>query len=160
MRHLILASLVSGLAACATGPVPYGPAADKGARGYVVQPIETGRYRVSYKAIDAETARAYALLRAAEVTLENGSDWFRVVHAYSEGEAGRAGGSSVSIGGSAGSGGHSSLGIGIGLGFPLGGGRQETTHVLEILTGTGDKPADANVYDARSVQASVLGAPS
>ena len=160
MKHLIYAPLALVLAACATGPMPYGAAADAEARGYMVQPIETGRYRVSYKAVDEETARSYALLRAAELTLESGADWFHITNAYTDEETSRGGGSSVSIGGSSGSYGRSGVGVGVGVGLPLGGGGKEATHVLEILTGSGDKPDDANAYDARSVQSSILGIPA
>ncbi len=126
----------------------------------MVQAIESNRYQVSYKAVNEETARNYALLRAAELTLENGDDWFRITNAYTDGDDRRQGrGSSVSIGGSSGSYGRSSVGVGIGLGFPLGGSSQQATHVIEILTGSGPKPDDPNVYDARQVQSSVLAAP-
>ena len=140
------------LAACATGPAPYGPADTSGGLGYEVQQIESSRFRVSYRARDGATARDYALLRAAEVTLDAGDEWFRVVGAYTDAPDERSGETSVSVGGSSGSYG-SSVGVGIGIG--LGGGRSETVHDLEILTGSGPKPALENVYDARAVRASL-----
>jgi len=144
-------------AACATA-VPYGPAAKDGAKGYMVQPIESNRFRVSYRDNDPETARTHALRRAAEITQENGAEWFQVVGAYDDQEASRRGsGTSVSIGGSTGSYGRSSVGVGLGIGFPLGGSSKPTTHVLEIITGSGDKPEGGNVYTASDVLINLAG---
>ncbi|MEO1100792.1 MAG: hypothetical protein AAFW65_03005 [Pseudomonadota bacterium] len=159
MKYLILASALV-LSACATGPSPYAPAENSRDKGFSEQVIETGRYRVSYKGDDAEQARSYALLRAAEITIENGADWFRVVDAYTEVDGRRSGGgSSVSVGGSSGSYG-SGVGVGVGIGLPLGGGGSpDATHTLEMVIFKGEKPDDPDAYDAASVQASVLGAP-
>ena len=150
-----VASLV--LAACSTAPRSYQPASGS-AYGYAEQPIEKGRYRVSYTAETEDLARRYALRRAAEVTDFNGGDWFRVVHASSSGPAfpGRSS-PSVSVGGSVGSGGYSGVGIGIGIPIGGGGGDQQITHSLEILIGTGPKPDDFDVYDAEDVLISSSG---
>lgn len=157
------AACLALVAACAVTPTPYGPASTSEALGFSELKIESNRYRVTYRGDDAVQARDYALLRASELTLESGADWFRVVNAYSDEEGGRSGGgSSVSIGGSAGSGGYSSVGLGVGIGFPIGGGggSRETVHVMEILTGSGEKPDGVDVYDAASVRDSLLGAPA
>ena len=159
-----LARLMTGLAvltlvACETGPEPYKAATGNQARGYQDLQIESNRFRVAYRSEDARTAHDYALLRAAELTLAQGADWFRVVNAYSEGRAPERGGNtSVSVGGSTGSYG-SSVGVGVGIG--VGGGRVsgDAERVLEILTGTGPAPDDPAVYDAAEVQGSLLGAP-
>ncbi len=157
MKPVLAAAIFGGLilAACASAPAPYGPAASEKARGYTSQMIETGRHRVSYRAADAVRARDLALLRAAELTLAEGADWFRVTNAYTDGgyDSGR-GNSSVSIGGSSGSYG-SGVGVGVGIGLG-GGGSREATHVLEILTGRGTKPDDPQVYDARSVAVAIV----
>ena len=141
-------------AGCASSPVPYGPAFDRNDFGYSVQAIESNRFRVSYRGKDATSAQTYALRRAAEVTVENRAEWFRVVNRYAEQDPRSGGrGSSISIGGGTGSGGmRGGVGLGVGIGFPLGGQSSiETTESLEIITGSGPKPADAEVYDARSV---------
>lgn len=162
MKHSIFAGALGALfmAACASGPTPYGPAANARDKGYVEQIIETGRYRVSYQGDNADQARRYALLRAADVTLENGADWFQIVEAYTEIEgAPRSGGTSVSVGGSSGSYGSSvGLGVGIDLGR-LGGGDPDAAHTMEIVIFKGEKPEDPDAYDAASVKASILGAP-
>ena len=163
MIRFISASTLLFIAACASGPEPYQRADSSKAFGAYVLPIEDNRVRVSYRAKDAETSRHYALLAAAEETLLRDATWFRVVDAYRD-EAeqyARQGGSSISIGGSTGSRGRSSIGIGVGIGFPIGGttGSGESVHALEIIVGSGAKPDDPEVYDAAEVRDSLLGAP-
>lgn len=153
MKHLIVLPALVLLAACATTPA-YGPAKSASAEGYFSQQIETGRHRVSYTDTDPVRARNMALLRSAEITILEGKDWFEITNEGVDArESGRqGGGTSVSIGGSAGSGGYSSTGVGIGIGFPLGGGSAgKVTHSMEIVTGAGPKPDKAEAYDARSV---------
>ncbi|MEM5516088.1 hypothetical protein WNY37_03945 [Henriciella sp. AS95] len=150
-----IAILAAGLMGCTTAK-PYGPAASATAQGYLVQPIETNRYRVSYTALTPDEARRYALRRAAEVTVEQGADWFRVVSNYTDQDYSRSGGSSVSVGGSSG-GRYSGVGVGVGIGLPLGGGDSKTTEALEIITGSGSKPDEPNAYDARSVLVNTAG---
>lgn len=151
--------LAAGLLAACTSNAAYGPASKSGAMGYSSQQIETGRYQVSYTDSSPSTARDRALLRAAELTLLEGSGWFEITSSFAErSEDSRSGGSSVSIGGSSGSRGHSSVGVGVGIGIPLGGGNSgSVTEVLEIVTGKGDKPDRPSVYDARSVDINLRG---
>lgn len=157
IRTLLLTGLLAtGVAACTTAQ-PYGPASSATAQGFQVQPIESNRYRVSYTALSPENARRYALRRAAEVTLENGGEWFRVVSGYTDATGSRSGGSSVSLGGSSSSGGYSGVGVGVGIGLPLGGGNEKTTESLEIVTGTGPKPDTPDAYDAESVLINTAG---
>ncbi len=153
MKHLILIPVIAVLAACATTPV-YGPAKSASAEGYFSQQIETGRHRVSYTDKDPIRARNMALLRSAEITLLEGKDWFEITNEGSDaqGSGRKSGGTSVSIGGSAGSGGYSGMGVGIGIGLPLGGGSAgKVSHTMEIVTGSGPKPEKAEAYDAQSV---------
>ncbi len=155
MKHALLIPALALLAACATAP-SYGPARSERGEGYLSQQIETGRYRVSYTDKDPVRARNMALLRASEITLADGKDWFQITHEGADADyPGRSGGgTSVSIGGSAGSGGYSGVGVGIGIGFPLGGSSGsagKTTHTMEIVTGAGSKPDKPEAYDARSV---------
>ncbi|MEZ5952801.1 MAG: hypothetical protein R3C13_00715 [Hyphomonas sp.] len=153
--RLILSALALGLVAACASTAPYGPASKPGAMGYDTMQIENDRYRVSYTDKDPAKAHDRALLRAAEVTLEAGKDWFEVTNAYADNSASAGSGSrtSVSIGGSSGSYGRSSVGVGVGIGFPLGGSGSTgaVTQVLEIVTGTGEKPDRPTAYDARSV---------
>lgn len=154
MKHAILIPALALMAACTTAP-SYGPAKSDRGEGYLSQQIESGRYRVSYTDNDPIRARNMALLRASEITLADGKDWFEITHESADsGVTSRSGGgTSVSIGGSAGSGGYSGVGVGIGIGFPLGGSKSagKTTHIMEIVTGAGPKPDKTEAYDARSV---------
>ncbi len=156
-RALILAfttSLALALAACAT-PSVYAPAARPGAAGFSETRIENDRYRVTYRDASSEAAAAdFALLRAAELTIAQGYDWF-VVDQRSTDRAGTGSGPRISVGGGSTSyGGHSSVGLGAGVGFNLGGGPKSTV-ALEIRLGRGPKPENVNTYDARQVQATV-----
>ena len=153
MKQVVFLIPAGCLAAC-TSSQAYGPASKSGALGYASQKIEAGRYQVTYTDTDPARARDRALLRAAELTLLEGSDWFEITSSYTDRESGSTGSrSSVSIGGS------SSVGVGVGIGFPLGGGSGgEVTEMIEIVTGTGEKPDRPMVYDAQSVDINLRGA--
>ncbi|MFN7054563.1 CC0125/CC1285 family lipoprotein [Hyphomonas sp.] len=162
MKPIVLMLSAALLAACATSPAVYGPASREGALGYTSQQIETGRHRVSYTDDDPVKARNLALLRAAEITLMEGRQWFEVTAEFADaGPPRRSGGSSISIGGGTGSYGRSSsVGVGVGIGIPLGGGSAgsgRVTSTLEIVTGSGEKPDRPTVYDARSVDMNLRG---
>ena len=77
---LVLAGLAAvSLAGCVTA-TPYQPAA-KGL-GYAEQRLETNRYKVTFagnSSTPRETVETYLLYRAAEVTLQNGYDYFVLV---------------------------------------------------------------------------------
>lgn len=77
LRFILPALLLS---ACASAPV-YGPALSSTARGYSETQIEQDRYLVSFRSRDRDVkeGRRYALLRAAELTLESGYDTFELV---------------------------------------------------------------------------------
>ncbi len=154
MTRALLLALALGLSACAT-PSVYAPATRPGGAGFSEMRIENDRFRVTYRdaANDAQAAD-FALLRAAELTLAQGYDWF-VVDQRSTDREGQGSGPRISIGGgSSNYGGHSSVGVGAGVGFNLGGGPKSTVS-LEIRLGRGPKPETVNAYDARSVQATV-----
>lgn len=57
-------------------------AVDGSGYGYDTTQLTDTQYRVTFKAkgSDADKAMDYALLRAAEVTLQDGYDWFVVTH--------------------------------------------------------------------------------
>lgn len=87
MKRLALAATVSaalmGLAACETA-TPYQPlaAGNKTSGGYSDTQIEANRFKVSFSGNDLtsrETVERYLLLRAAELTLSQGDDWFEAV---------------------------------------------------------------------------------
>lgn len=89
MKHFLLpAAVVLSLAACA-GPSSdlYRPADSPGGFGYSEVRLDEDRYRVSFTgngALDDEAVKELALLRASELTREEGYDWFRVVAVETE----------------------------------------------------------------------------
>ena len=154
MKRLVIAALCSGLlAACAT-PVTYGPASSGQGTGFSEQKIERDRIRVTFRGAGPDSQiNDYALLRAADLTLQEGYDWFRVVQ-RDRGVSGSAGPRmSVGTGGTS-FGRRSAVGLGVGTSFDLGGGPMRTVS-LEIKLGKGPAPADRDVYDARSVSQSI-----
>ncbi|MEQ1818083.1 MAG: hypothetical protein ABL871_05680 [Terricaulis sp.] len=164
MRILTFAAAAFALAACATAaPPPYGAATSATSAGYSETQIEATRYFVSFRApAGAEAARLedYALLRAAELTLANGRDWFWVDRRTLDNQNdGRRSGPSIGVGVGGGSYGRSSgASVGVGMTFPLGQsnrGVQARGATYEIRFGEGVKPDDANAYDARSTQQAI-----
>lgn len=86
MKKLVLVAATIAVTACSTpGPV-YEAASDPSSAGYFVAPVEDGRQAVTYtgsrKMTSAQVAE-FALLRAAEVTLASGQQWFAVIEARS-----------------------------------------------------------------------------
>ena len=159
MKRLFLAAAASlSLAACATAPTHFQPATGPSAIGYSEMRIEPGRYRVTFQGgagAPEVQVQDYALLRAADLALAEGYDWFRVVD-RSIRQTGYSG-SSVSLGiGGMSFGRHSAAGLGLGTGLPLSGGPQLTAS-LEVLMGRGPRPSGPDVYDARGVRASIGG---
>ncbi|MFT5032480.1 MAG: hypothetical protein ACI89D_001100 [Bermanella sp.] len=66
------------LVACAT-ETPYKPADSRGEAGYTETSLGDNRYRITFvgnSSTHSETVQDYALLRAAELTLAKGYDWF------------------------------------------------------------------------------------
>ena len=160
MKRLALA--LTGLSALAltacASLAPYGAQMGPNGQGYSEQRIESNRYRVTYNGVGAAGRVAdWALVRAADLTTEQGYDWFEVTQSWTDGRPGGAGGvrPSVSIGGgSSRYGGYSASGVGVGVGLNFTG-PQPTSTTLEVVMGRGAKPNSPNAYDARSVQGSI-----
>lgn len=77
MKFFITSMMVTLLLmACASSPV-YSPASDNGF-GYSHSQLDSNSYRVHFKmrGDDSKQAMDYAMRRAAQLTLENGYDWF------------------------------------------------------------------------------------
>ncbi len=149
-RAAAAASLALALAACAASPTPYQIVDDDG--GYSDQQIESDRYRVTFegnRATPRETVENYALYRAAELTLEQGFDYFRVVSKEVEPVIGAVRGVSPGFGIGIGGG-----NVGFGVSSSFGGGRPDYSYVtyLDIIVFEGEKPADdRESYDALDV---------
>ena len=156
---LTLAASALALTACAS-LAPYGPQAGPNGQGYAEQRIESNRFRVTYRGVGAPGPVAdMALLRAADLTVQTGFDWFEVTQRWTDGRRDSAGGvrPSVSIGaGSSRYGRYSSSGVGVGVGLNLSG-PQPTSTALEVVMGNGPRPDRPEAYDARDVQMTLRG---
>lgn len=154
-RPLIAAGLAALLlTACATAPTVYRAAASAPtAVGYSEYRLEAGRYRVTFQggpgAQEAQVAD-YALLRAAELALRDGYDWFRVADRSTTVSGGGAGPRLSVGGGSASFGRHSGIGVGLGTSFNLGPG-PAYARSIEVVFGKGPTPRDRDAYDAREI---------
>jgi hypothetical protein len=179
-----------GLSACAAYPTPYQPVGLRGAPasgGFSELQLESNRFRVNFAGNSytrRETVENYLLLRAAELTLSQGYDWFTTVERDTERRTRYRdygfGGSR--FGGPFGYGypGYYGRGYGYGYGFspswryygragwspfydPFGWDREVDIREInryeataEIVMGRGPKPpADPRAFDAREVQRSL-----
>jgi hypothetical protein len=156
LRTVLFLIAAASLTACATAPPPFAAAASQASAGYSETQIESNRYFVTFRApngAEPGVLEDYALLRAADLTLQNGRDWFWVDRRNVEAFDGNGYGPSVGVGVGGGSwGGHSGTSVGVGFHFPLGGqsGARASAATLEIRFGEGPKPDDANAYDAHA----------
>ncbi|MBR9912463.1 MAG: hypothetical protein GYB33_19150 [Gammaproteobacteria bacterium] len=170
---LIFALLTVSLAACSSTH-PYQRAQGSGF-GYKESAISTDRYRVHYKARGNDTAEAMdmALLRAAELTLLEGYDWFVVVDREQISERNRTHHSGSSFSGNSFSasrqqevvrdcgllgcttytrpGTRYSMGINLGDSAGYNGGRSHVESILEIRMGKGERPQQGDSYAAYEV---------
>ena len=165
MRNLMVAAAAGlTLAACATA-TPYQPA-DGGRYGFQEQMIEQNRVRISFRGntlTERATVENYLLYRAAEITLQNGKDYFIVANRDTE-EHSRLQGTSYGP----------RFGFDYWYFSPRRGWspwydpfwREPTSYrevtryeaVAEIAMFSGQKPAgDPNAFDAREVQANLQG---
>lgn len=150
------------LGGCAA-PKVYKPA-ENGGYGYRESQIADNRYRVAFRMRGDERFQAmdYALLRAAELTLMAGYDWFVVVDRQSardgEGPDLRAGVKRERVverncgllGCSTRSGPETGYGVGIEAGE-----RERTEAILEIRLGKGVRPEGEDSYDAVEVRSNL-----
>lgn len=153
-KIIVIAALMTlGLSACESAPSAYpnGP-------GFYETRIEQNRYRITYRAegrMPRERAEDFTLLRAADLTLAQGYDWFRVVSR--QGSADRRSGPVLSLGtGNTSFGRRSAVGVGVGTSFQLGGPPAQTI-IYEVMMGKGALPQDRDAYDAADVAASIRG---
>ncbi|MCC2607021.1 CC0125/CC1285 family lipoprotein [Planctobacterium marinum] len=81
-KSLFFSSLILLLASCASmQPTPYTMAPEKGDFGYTHTKLTDTKYRITFRGnrvTDKETIRDYTLLHAADLTLEQGYDWFYI----------------------------------------------------------------------------------
>lgn len=165
MKQIFIVGTFALLTACATGPSAYGPVTEQSSLGFKSMQIEEDRYRVTYTGRSPEEAQDYALLRAAEITLDEGYSHFKIVSGHMDDNASARSPVSSSIGIGIGrssrgyyrrrGGSQTNLGIGINVNDvarALQGNR--VTNSIEILLRNqgGDDP---NIYHAESVTGSI-----
>lgn len=164
---ILLAAML--MTACAT-QTKYMAAEKRGAYGYTDTQLTERRYRVTFTGnslTPKETVQDFMLLRAAEITLENGYDWFKPVTRETERKSRDGGGSSV--------------GVGVAHGSPTvyrrcgllscdsvttydthvsgsvssGGTRDSYASSMEITLGKNPMPEDMEAYDAKELAATL-----
>jgi opacity protein-like surface antigen len=142
------------LAGCASAPTLYQPSAGPQSVGYSEYRIEPGRFRITFRGgpgASPEQVSNYALRRAADLTLGEGYDWFRVSERFLR-QDGRDNSPRIGLGVGGGNGGyHSGVGVGLGASFSLGGG-PAVAATLEVVMGRGEKPSTPDAYDARGIR--------
>lgn len=168
----VFITFATGLGACASTP-KYTPADDAEDYGHYSTRLDENRYRIVYngnRSTGLNTTRDYALLRAAELTLRDGYDWFQVVDRESATIVQTQRESQPQTGFSYERAYYVERSCGL-LGcsqsvrpwtttrVDMNDGRSRTkhTHVLEIVMGKGSVPQDGgNYYDAETVAKSLV----
>ena len=148
IRSLLVLVLMLAAAACAT-PTPYQPL-DHG-QGYSEQRIESNRYRIHFAGnslTDKQTVENYLLYRAAELTLNNGFDYFvateKSTNTDTRYEQTFTGGFGYYW--------FPRMGLGMSTSYPV----SEYDAEAEIVMFKGKKPEnDAKAFDAREVKANL-----
>lgn len=87
----VVVAFAAGLAACAT-PTPYQPniRGQSTSGGYSEMRLEENRFRVNFAGnslTSRETVEGYLLFRAAELTVQNGYDWFSILDRQTDRDA-------------------------------------------------------------------------
>jgi hypothetical protein len=148
--HAVLFLLLLG--ACAPTPV-YGPATESGP-GYSQTALDATRWRVRFQGnsrLGREEVENAALLRAAELTMEQGGRWFRLVRLESGSETRTRPlglGLGVGVGPARGN-------VGVGASYEVGGGATSMrwSALADIALLTGPQPGDPAVFDAAELAA-------
>lgn len=152
------------LFACATSQTAYAPAGDSSEAGYYSTKISDDRYRVGFNgnaATSENTVKDYTLLRAAELTLQEGGSWFQVVERSSNKEVSQRSTPRTEISrtqvierdcGLLGCQTRSRPVMTTTVGVDSGPSRSSYSSSLEILVGSGEMPqGDGQYYDAKQL---------
>lgn len=167
-KLIFLLSPLLLLTACATS-TPYQAAEGRGKDGYTETQLTENRYRIVFTGnsrTDAETVQDYALLRAAELTLETGNDWFQLVNRDDDKtvRGGNVVGTDIGFGGQTAvfqRCGLVSCSTAVSSSPRIGGGvtttAERTSHTsqLEMVVGESPAPDTVETYDARELSATL-----
>ena len=159
MKRILLALAGAAVLGACTTPAGYH-------QPYAETRIAADRVRITYNGQRGEPPQRVedmALLRAADLAVQQGYTWFLVDNRFTERSAGYgySNGPQISVGGSNVSFGRGSASsVGVGVGFNLGslfgggaGGRGEASSTIEAVFGRGAAPVGA--YDAADVQRTI-----
>lgn len=171
LTRTVIAAIFLTLGACASSP-DYVEADGAYDYGYSSRKIAENRYRVNFNGrnrADVQETRDYALLRAAELTLAEGYDWFEVVDRETmttESRDRRAPGAEfgyeetwyveqdcglLSCRRSVRPARYQTTRIGFDTTRPA----ERHAHSIEIVMGKGDEPEDGHAYNARDVMKTI-----
>ena len=91
LRSAVASALIASAAACTTAPTPYQPYRPEVSRGvhggYSEQRVAPDRFTVKFhgnELTSRDRVEGYLLYRAAELTVQNGYDWFRIIDRHTE----------------------------------------------------------------------------
>lgn len=154
---LLMVFVVSG---CASQS-PYAPAGKNG-YGYQESQLTENRYRVSFTGnshTSSELVKDYALLRAAELTLQQGREWFKVVNRETDKQSRQSSGAGLSasrpysVSRDCGLLGCRTTSSSIHTGASISSTRQSNRYAssIEIVMGTGEPDDPDVVYNAREI---------
>ncbi len=159
MKKLMILGVSLALVGCSTSSSPYGPVNADSRLGYQQTKIQQDRYRVRFTGKDLYEVQDYALLRAAELTLDEGFSHFKVIDGHISNDHGRRFPISSGVGVSLGNGGyrHGGTRAHLGLGVndvvrALEGERVTSMLEIQLLHSGASNP---DIYDAASVAGSI-----
>lgn len=155
MSRLVVIALLTGMLAACGGPAAYKPI--ENGVGYGDQKLEANRYRVWFAGnsrTPRETVEDFVLYRAAEITLEQGYDYFVLSDRTTDGERQASSGVSLGLGGIR-FGSRSGVSVGTGIGIPIGSNAQYYGQADVTLMRGRKPPEDLAAYDAREIKANL-----
>lgn len=168
ITRIVLIAAFFTLGACASSP-RYVAADNPSDHGHFERKISENRYRVNYngsRSTDLQDTRDFALLRAAEVTLSEGFEWFQVVDRETATTESRERSADIGIGYERAWYTERSCGL-MGCSqrtrpvnyatWTIDNRRPDTrhSHSLEIVMGKGEMPEDGHYYDAAEVMKAI-----
>ena len=148
-RYILSTAATLLLAGCSSSPKAFGPAYNSDF-GYRNTQIQNDRFRVSYTSRDLHKSRDFALLRAAQITQNEGYSHFQIINGETYDNGPNAIGTHLGIG--LGGGRYNRSGINLGVhdvARTLEG--QKVTETIEVILLSSAPANDPNVFSAQSI---------